>query len=893
MHLFREAGLGGVEISPVYGVTGPGEPDRYVPHRSPEWTALLAATLREARAGGMGADMILGTGWPWGGPQVGPADAAARAEWQTFLPKAASGEPLQIRSKTHPDAALMTLMAFGPDGDVRDLTAQVGPERNLEWSPPGAGWTLYAVFLRGTGQKVKRAAPGGEGLTVDPFSAEAVQRYLRSFDATLAALPADAPLRGVFNDSYEVYGADTTATLFSDFRRLRGYDLRRYLPALFGAEIPGGKLPDMRARVRADYRETISDLLRENLASAWTRWARARNLQTRYQAHGSPGNLLDLYAEADIPETETFGTAWLDRSRLDPLPGTPRRHGAPDEVLVCKLASSAAHVAGKRLCSSETCTWLGEHGKVPLEHMKAEIDTLFAIGINHIIYQGTPLSPARAPWPGWLFYASTHIGPTNPFWRDLPALSDYVARCQAFLQAGEPDNDLLLYLPIHDLWAQSRDPRELLPSLTVHNTDQWMDQGMPGFAKAGRLLWDRGYGFDCISDRQIRNSLSVSGGRLQANGHGGYRALILPDCRHMDPETLGQIVALAQQGASVIVLGALPQDVPGLNDYQKRLARLESLRNSLGRGDLREGVVRFAVGKGALLLGPELSTLLERSGCPREVITDQGVRLLRRRDGDSRIYFLVNQGAASVEGWVPLAAPARSVARFDPARGRNGLARIRRSRGGAAEVYLQLAPGESTLLRTVPAAVGGHAWIDTEQAAAPVTLTGPWNVKFVAGGPQLPAPVRRDTLGSWTDWPEQQEALRAFSGTARYTLRFTRPRIQADLWELELGAVCHSAHIWLNGTDLGRVYARPWRMPLGDALREGENRLEIEVTNLMANRLADLDRRKVPWRNFFFVTIAYQSFDASGWEPLPSGLLGPVRLLPLHRIAGPGKVRTP
>jgi hypothetical protein len=54
----------------------------------------------------------------------------------------------------------------------------------------------------------------------------------------------------------------------------------------------------------------------------------------------------------------------------------------------------------------------------------------------------------------------------------------------------------------------------------------------------------------------------------------------------------------------------------------------------------------------------------------------------------------------------------------------------------------------------------------------------------------------------------------------------------------------------------------------------------------MANRLADLDRRKVAWRKFFFVNIEYKPFDASGWTPLPSGLLGPVSLAPLTRRSG-------
>lgn len=53
--------------------------------------------------------------------------------------------------------------------------------------------------------------------------------------------------------------------------------------------------------------------------------------------------------------------------------------------------------------------------------MKPEIDQLFLAGINHVIYHGTAYSPADAPWPAWLFYASTHANSRNPLWRELPA----------------------------------------------------------------------------------------------------------------------------------------------------------------------------------------------------------------------------------------------------------------------------------------------------------------------------------------------------------------------------------------------------------------------------------------------------------------------------------------
>jgi hypothetical protein len=194
-------------------------------------------------------------------------------------------------------------------------------------------------------------------------------------------------------------------------------------------------------------------------------------------------------------------------------------------------------------------------------------------------------------------------------------------------------------------------------------------------------------------------------------------------------------------------------------------------------------------------------------------------------------------------------------------------------------------PGESLLLRAHSHATDGPWWSYLEPAGEAQPLEGEWRVDFISGGPALPRARTVERLTSWTEWPDDNELLRAFSGTARYTLTFDRPATTPNAWAIDLGVVCYSARVKLNGRELGTCYARPFRIVVPGDLDTGKNRLEIEVTNLMANRLAYLDRQGQPWQKFFFVNIAYQAFDASGWEPLPSGLLGPVSLVPLRPLA--------
>ena len=870
LELFHGAGLGGVEISPIYGAKGAEA--RSISYLSPRWVGVLGHTSREARRLGMGVDMIEGTGWPFGGPWVDRASVADRLEL-TAVPLDAEGQPTR---RLPSRGTVQALVAHSDAGQRVDLTGKLDAAGKLDWSMPAGKWTLYAAQMRPSGQQVKRAAPGGEGPVLDHFGREAVAKYLQHFETSLATLPRDQRPRCLFNDSFEVYGANWTPNLFAEFQKRRGYDLRQHLPALMGQDAP-----EQVARVHSDYRETVSDLLLNDFVRQWTESAHRLGARSRNQAHGSPGNLLDLYAAADIPETEMFGPGRReDSAHPASAPAPPARW---QDMVVCKMASSAAHVTGKPLCSSESMTWLGEHFRVPLADMKGQADSLFVAGINHLFYHGAPFTPKDAEWPGWLFYAATDVTPHNTWWRDFPALNGYLTRCQSFLQAGKPDNDVLLYFPVYDLWSKERGAKDLLQYATVHNTDDWLEGNLPGFAGAARQLWQRGYGFDMVSDAQLQ-AVEARDGLLRAPG-GNYRTLLVAGCERMPDSTLERLLRVAQDGGTVLVAGELPKDVPGLADLDARRARFKAALATLGAAkSAGDGISEFRVGAGRVLQGADAEALLRHAHVARETATDEGLELTRRAEEGGSIYFLANRSAKRIDGWVPLAAPARGAVLFDPMTGLRGLAAVQSTADGHAQIYLQLDPGETAIVRTRRDAVnGGPEYAYRQAAGAPQELRGEWRVDFVEGGPSLPQPVRVSSLGSWTTYPGETEKLKAFSGTARYRLTFRKPAGAAQAWELDLGDVRHSARVRLNGKELGTLIAPPYRVELS-GLQGGDNVLEVEVTNLMANRIADLDRRKVAWQKFYFVNLQYKPFDASGWEPALSGLLGPVRLTPLREI---------
>ena len=823
------AGFGGVEICPIYGAKG--AEDRFIEFLSPKWMGMLAHTTAEGKRLNFGVDMTTGTGWPFGGPNVSADDASAKAMFKTY--DVASGTKLATElPKGKPRAVVaaagenrIDLMPFVKDG-------------RLDWTAPNGVWKVYAVLQQGPVMAVKRAAPGGVGSVLDPFSPAKLDRYLGRFDRAFADYRGAMP-RAHFHDSYEYYQASWTDDLLAEFRKRRGYDLTTRLP-----ELSGEGPPELVARVKCDYRETISDLHREYVAR-WTEWCHKHGGLSRNQAHGGPGNIIDAYAAADIPECEIYA-AFGDRHRP-----------------FLKMASSAAHLSGRPLTSAESFTWLAEHFQTSLAKTKTAADYLFLAGVNHLVYHGMPYSPADATWPGWQFYASVNFGPGGGLWRDLPAFNAYVARCQAVLRAGRPDNDVLLYVPFHDAWQK---PNGLLQDFGAPGS--WMEP-FP-VHRVAMALEERGYGYDEISDRLL-DQATVEGGRVKLGGN-PYRAVVVPAVTAMPVATTKKLAALARSGATVVFAGPLPKDVPGFADLEAR------------RGELRDALKELPA---TVLIGDDVGALLHEAHVPREPVAELGVRFIRRAVADGHMYFLVNRGSTAMDGWVTLGTSAAAAALLDPLTpDRAGKAAFRRGPAGEPQVYLQLAPGESRVLKAFRADVSGPAWRYAKPAGEPVPVAGSWKVEFIDGGPVLPAGYETSELTSWAD-RDDPEAKR-FAGTARYTIAFERPAgVAADFW-LDLGRVAESARVAVNDKPVGTLFCPPYRVSVGEYLRSGRNTLTVEVTNLAANRVADLDRRKVNWKHFYDANLANHPtsgkrgvLDASGWPVVASGLLGPVRLVPV------------
>ena len=586
----------------------------------------------------------------------------------------------------------------------------------------GSGWCFGGPWIdkdhaASSGQKVKRAGLGGTGYMLDPFDPEAMKLHVAQFDKWFGKAAQSVTCEDLVRDDSTDEAADI---LVAARPRAFYHDSYEY----YGAEPKKGQ-----------------DVDESQLAcfKVWTDWCRENGYLTRNEAHGAPSNWLDFYALADIPETEMFGKD--DR-----------------DILISKFASSAAHVKGTKLVSSESCTWIDEHFCERPAEIKSFLDRLFLSGVNHVFYHGCCYSPVDAVWPGWCFYASLEMNPRNPIWREMGALNAYVTRCQSLFQTWTPDNDIAV---LWDPTSFREKHKGEVARMTVHARDWFYGEKIGEVAKE---LYEAGYAFDYISPRMVKAGLAKK-----------YAELV-------DPERF---------------------EIPS------RARRMPF--------DAKSGL---------------LATRW-------------------KKDGETA-YFVVNTGSVA-----KVVASKGTFTAADPLTGEIMAVR-----------EVALAPLHSRFL------VGGG--FEVKDCVAGGTnafnIPGPWHVEPVCGGPALPAPRKLDALVGWETFDD------AFSGTMLY--RTTFDMLGARPSSLSLGDVREIARVRLNGRDLGVKFMPPYdfAIPAG-VLGEKGNVLEVEVTNLGANRLRWNDLNGVDWKYFSDINMVgmdYKPLDASKWKPLKSGLLGPV-----------------
>lgn len=834
-----KSGFGGVEIVPIYGVDG--EEGQEVPYLSDRWLELLDHTIQEATRLDMGVDISIGSGWPIGGPNVSPELAAKKFEIETYQVEVAPDLD-KIKSS---------------DGSIAWAKAIADPKTQ--------SWDIFLIKSTLTGQKVKRAGPGGAGLVMDHLNKDALQKLLTRFDSALNE--SNYRPRAFFNDSYEVYGANWTSDFLEEFKKRRGYDFAEHFHVL--AQSPESQDAKL---IYIDYQQTIADLLLEEFTIPLRQWTESKGIAFSNQAHGSPGNLLDLYAAADLPQTEAFGTSRFDIPLVRNDPDFDESRFGKPEPLTYKFASSAANLTGKKRAGSESFTWLADHFKIALSMVKPQVDELLLNGINHIFYHGLPYSPYEEGFPGWQFYAAVNFGPQAGFWNEIPLLNRYIANSQHLLQNSLPDQDVLLYFPIHDIWANSNN-RTGIVQLDVHHAERWLLDTSVGYL--AKELMEHGYQFDYISDRLLEQ-LTVEAGKIQS-GESEYKAILIPEVEYIPLSTLRQLKKLANQGAPIFFKNNLPKSVAGWKNFEENQLEILQINEDLQK--LNE-----------VKISSDVRRVLPEWSISAEEFSAKGLSFLRKRQSNGdRIYFVSNLKNVFHSDSIELPLSAKSIQFYNPNSGEKGLARLSPSSGHTTQFYLQLAPGQSIFIQASTATINkGENWNYIIPTGAPLQLNGGWNLSFLPRYSPLPESTTLSGLTSWTELGDEKATF--FGGTGVYATTFDLPADwnEKEAHLLKLGDVRESATVYINDQLIGKAWSVPFdlKIPAG-ILQPTGNELRIEVTNLAINQIIAIDRKgDKNWKKFKdanIVNINYQPFDASDYSPALSGLLGPVEIYRLQQ----------
>lgn len=891
----KAGGIGGAEIQPVYAMELDDPQIGFInlPYLSPEFLSCVSYAAETAHELGLRLDLTLNSGWPYGGSYVPVSEASGMLRTvvdalpgggtSIAIPSIRNGEKL-LAAFVAPGTpeeydARQTQMIYSAEAAGGEGSRIENGRMTLPAGLSGPHAILFFISSR-TGQMVKRAAVGADGFVLDHYSMAAIQDHLKTVGEPLVRAFGSNPPNTIFSDSLEVYDADWTPDMLKEFRQRRGYDLTPYLPALV-ADI-GPKTKD----IRYDWARTLNELIDEHYLTPLNNWAIAHHTHFRSQTYGVPAVTLSSNRLVDLPEGE--GAQWRSFS-------------------FTRWATSASHLYGRPITSSETWTWLHSPAfrATPLD-MKAEADTFFLQGINQLVGHGWPYSPELAGDPGWSFYAAAVFNQHNPWWIVMPDITLYLQRMSYLLRQGTPANHVAVLLPTEDAQAD-------------FNTRNISVSGQMGRLLGPDIvpaLLDSGYDFDFIDSEAI----------LLKGIH--YPVLVMPGIERLPLAVYRRILEYEQAGGVVIATGRTPSLAPGLKESATDSAEVQRIsRDLFSPGTAHSELIAQAGDLGAALGRYRKPDVLLSPRTP-------DVGFIERKLPHADIFFLANTGNQPHVFDATFQTTRSHASWWDPFDGKVSDA------GSGPTLHFSLAPYESRVVVFSDAAVAtdvatGKNHATTADPLPPaIDISSDWKVTFDKTGHT----EEMEKLHSWVDDPETEY----YSGTATYERAVDIPAgvqraaaVYLDFGkgtpverparperEFERGAappagrrggpggergtppamsaaaqlagfattgpgtrawldppVREAAVVYVNGVRAGSVWHPPYRLNIGPLLRPGKNELKIVVANTAINELAG---RAAP--DYRLLNSRYgERFtpqDTSHMEPLPSGILQSLQLEP-------------
>lgn len=718
---------------------------------------------------------------------------------------------------------------------IVDLSGKLKPDGTLDWTPPPGRWKILRLGWSLTGTENHPATPEATGLEVDKYDGKAVRNYLETYlskyeGAAGKDLVGKRGVRALVTDSIEVGASNWTPRMLEQFRRLRGYDARPWLPALAGVVI------GTRARTDAflyDYRRTLADLIASEHYGTVAAVAHARGIRVYGEALESArvtlGDDMAMRSHADVP----MAAMWAYRPEFGPN---------PTAIADMRGAASVAHLYGQNLVAAESMTSAMAPWAFAPSDLRPMIDMEFASGVNlPVIHTSVHQPLGEDKKPGLSLAIFGQYFNRNETWAGMARpWVDYMARSSWLLQQGRFYADVAYFYG------------EEAPLVALYK------KGPPADAP-------RRYAYDFVNADALLHKLSVKDGDLAAASGARYRVLYLGGAsRRMTLATLRRLQSLAEAGATIV--GRAPEATPGLADDPAAFAAL--VERMWGSAPVTR------IGKGHVADSQDVEATLAQLGQAPDFAVDASaetaLQFVHRRLADGDLYFVANRSGKAVSTTARFNVRGKAAEFWHADTGRAQAAGYRSASDGTS-VPLALGPNESVFVvfrkpgKAGAVTVGAPAW---SQVAS---LDRGWSIRF--DGLAAPSPLADTGLGSLADSADPQ--LKYFSGTSIYRNTFTLPASvrPGTPMTLDLGRVGDVAEVLVNGEAAGIAWKPPYQVDVGALVHAGANTVEVRVANLWVNRLvgdAQPGASKVT-----FTTMPTYKPDA----PLrPAGLIGPVTL---------------
>ena len=707
--------------------------------------------------------------------------------------------------------------------DVVILTDRMGPDGRLQCSLPNGNWRIYRFGASLTGKMNHPASPNATGLEVDKLDKKAWSRYFHTYlDMYKEAAGGMLGPKGVTHilvDSYEAKSETWSACLPEEFQKRRGYDLIPWLPVLAGEIIGDARTSE---RFLFDWRKTLGELFTENYARIGDFVQEYGMKGTYIESHESGRAFVGDGMDAKRAATVPMAAIWMTDS--------PSGSMLPSSIIDIRESASVAHIYGQNIAAAESFTVNGENKKAYTYHpanIKPIADMALASGLNRFVIHDSASQPSDDYLPGLGLFKYGQWFHRNETWAAYARVwTDYLSRSCQMMQSGRNVADILLFYgeDTNATAAYGGEHFKFLPTLPS------------------------GFNFDLASPDVLLNQVRIENGALVTNSGQRYSALMIG--RHaqvISDEMKARIAEIRAAGVCV-----LEENDPFPSTLQPDVVLPEGMTPEHLFGD-GVGIPQNERGHDASLMGIQ--------SVHRE-IPEKGVN----------IYWLSNFTGKKQSGTVKFRTVARYAALFNPETGEAFALDCADAGNGYTALQFSLLPGEALfyVLTDTPLNVPAAKQPGNLQSAQ--ILDRYWDVEFVQKGGESAV----ETFSVLNDWTTNSDpVVKYFSGTAHYSTTFTVGSLEGlDEARIDLGEVKVMAELFVNGHPAGVL----WHAPFVSAdilpfLQEGENKLEVNVTNLWVNRMIG-DRQ----RNAKPVTQVRRFYEA-GDKLQPSGLLGPVRLL--------------